>query len=170
MFRIVCAAVLCTTLLAGSTRGADDFTVGRNYEGKIPNEEISIEGWPTYNDTYTARGCKLEVTLKDEQMYKFDVTLRDPKQILSVALLDPTGAVVAASKRHLEKGTVKLEYKAVVTGNFTLVVMSDKVTNFTLRSTGPASKTTLADLEAKRKRLQAELDAVNSQIEALKKK
>jgi Skp family chaperone for outer membrane proteins len=48
--------------------------------------------------------------------------------------------------------------------------MSDAIGDFTLTATVPGAKPDLAALEAKRKRLQAELDAVNAEIEALKKK
>jgi len=102
--------------------------------------------------------------------YTVTATVEGNGRSVAVVLLDPSGDAFAGSA--LKPTTVKETFKKVnATGTYKLIVASDKIGPITVNVKGPpAAKPDLAALEAKRKRLQAELDAVNAEIEALKKK
>jgi hypothetical protein len=171
--------LLCTALTARAA-DPDKLPFGEDIKGEhTVDTKLEFNGFYNVNGTMNRTwlgnlGVKYESTfslvLEEDKDYTITVTVKGTGRGVAVVLLDPSGDPCGGTV--LKATTLKETFKKVnATGTYKLIVASDKIGGFTVKVTGPpAAKPDLAALEAKRKRLQAELDELNAQIEALKKK
>jgi|GEM_PF-2669832 len=185
MFRVLCALAVplfCNALTARAD--PDKLPFGEDIKG-----EHTVDTKVDFNGFYPVTapngvvvqyrltnnvGAKYQatfvLTLEENKDYTVTASVTGNGRGVCVVLVDPSGEAFGGTL--LKPTTVKETFKKVnATGTYKLIVASDKIGGFSVKVTGPpGAKPDLAALEAKRKRLQAELDAVNAEIEALKKK
>jgi hypothetical protein len=176
--------LLCTALTARAA-DPDKLPFGEDIKGEH-TVDTKVEFNDFYNVSYpngvvvqhrltnAAGTAKYQATftlaLEEDKDYTVTATVKGNGRSVCVVLVDPSGEAFGGTL--LKATSVKETFKKVnATGTYKLIVASDKIGGFTVKVTGPpGAKPDLAALEAKRKRLQAELDELNAQIEALKKK
>lgn len=141
---------------------------GEKFEGELKVKEGYP--WLGFVDTYTDWATEVPVALKAGQNVTFAATVIGKNRRVSVALLDPTGKMIAATKRDTAIKSVTLKVEEVpATGEYRIVVLSNLAGGFELTTSDPANRaaSTRAALEQRIKQLKKELADAESALQAL---
>jgi hypothetical protein len=134
------------------------------YPRQLPNgQRASLSG--------LARGYSAEVpiTLAARQSITITATVSGTGRSAAVVLLDPTGKAVAGAPER--QTTCRLKVDEVSTaGEYTIVVVSNHVGVFTLRTEGSADDLDEKKLEDKIQQLEKDLADARAKLKALREK
>jgi hypothetical protein len=168
---VVAAAVTAAALLTPRAPADEGgITPGEPFKGELT--EKKGYPWPPYVDTFTEFATEVPIKLKGGQKIALSATVVGANRKVSVGLMDPSGKMIATSKRSTAVKTVQLTVDEVnATGTYKIVVLSDKIGDFTLRATGPSdAELDATKLEEEIKELKALLAKKEEQLKALKAK
>ena len=114
----------------------------------------------------------LPIKLKAGQSISMTATVTGKDRKVSMALSDPTGTIIAATKPSSAIKSVQLTAEEVnANGKYMITVVSDRIGPFTLRVTGLSEDDLdIKGLEEEVQRLKQQLAQTEAKLEALKAK
>jgi hypothetical protein len=170
MFRTVAMilALVALALLVPAIPAApnDEIKLGVPFPGASGGSKKRFELSTDHNPVECYQ-CALSVKLKEGQGIDVSVKVKGTGRKVCLKLLDPNGELMAHSK-PFEITTNKLTLKeANVSGNYTIVVASDRSGGFELRAEDPDGETKEGTLKEKIKQREEELAELKAKLKAL---
>jgi len=123
------------------TKADDDapsLSANKKLQGELVEPRGSIVGWPGFVDRYYGYMTEIPVSLKAGSKISIAGTVLGKGRKVAMALLDPSGQLIAATKRDTDVGSSRLIVDEVgATGKYKIVFISDQIGAFSLTANFP---------------------------------
>jgi hypothetical protein len=157
---MLCGVVLSLAALAQAA-GGDTLPPNKKIEGELAGEMRGTP-WPEFVDSYYGYMTEHPVTLKAGGKITVSASVTGEKRRVALALLDPSGKIVAATKRNTDVGATRLSVGEVsASGKYQILIVSDRIGAYALTADYqlPVSEQTLQEAVDRAKKDLAEAEA-----------